>query len=116
MKLLSQRGISVAPPECAAVSSVPSATSVSSVSAAPSVPSVPAAVPAVPVSTTALLTPSNDPADVSMEGPPHPEGSLCATGGILRNQAMGQHYNPVDHEELHISSIVEKVKGVIKIY
>jgi len=29
---------------------------------------------------------------------------------------MGQHYNPVDDEELHISSIVEKVKGVVKIY
>jgi len=110
MKLLSQRGISVAPPECAAVSSVPSATSVSSVSAAPSVPAVPAihtvsavsavpavvsaavpAVPAVPaavpvpVSTTALLTPSNEPADVSVESPPCPEGSSHATGGILRN-------------------------------
>jgi len=107
MKLLSQRGISVAPPECAAVSSVPSATSVSSVSAAPSVPAVPAihtvsavsavsavvpaAVPAVPaavpvpVSTTALLTPSNEPEDVSVESPPCPEGSSRATGGILRN-------------------------------
>jgi hypothetical protein len=141
MKLLSQRGILVAPPERAAVSSVPSATSVSSVSAAPSVPAVPAihavpavsavsavpavvsaAVPAVPaavpvpVSTTALLTPSNEPADVSMESPPRPEGSSRATGGILRNRAMGQHYNPVDDEELHISSIVEKVKGVVKIY
>jgi len=62
------------------------------------------------------LTPSNEPADVSVESPPHPEGSSCATGGILRNQAMGQHYNPVDDEELHISSIVEKVKGVVKIY
>jgi hypothetical protein len=51
-----------------------------------------------------------------MESPPRPEGSSRATGGILRNRAMGQHYNPVDDEELHISSIVEKVKGVVKIY
>jgi hypothetical protein len=29
---------------------------------------------------------------------------------------MGQRYNPVNDEELHISSIMEKVKGVVKIY
>jgi hypothetical protein len=61
------------------------------------------------------VTPANEP-DITMESPPHPEGSSRATGGTLRNRAMGQHYNPVDDEELHISSIVEKVKGVVKIY
>ncbi|EDR04204.1 uncharacterized protein LACBIDRAFT_330820 [Laccaria bicolor S238N-H82] len=60
-------------------------------------------------------TPANEP-DVTMESPPRPEGSSRATGGILRNRAMGQYYNPVDDEELHISSNVEKVKGVVKIY
>ncbi|EDR00207.1 uncharacterized protein LACBIDRAFT_334328 [Laccaria bicolor S238N-H82] len=35
---------------------------------------------------------------------------------VLRNWAMGQYYNPVDDEELHISSNVEKVKGIVKIY
>jgi len=125
MKLLSQRGISVAPPEHAAVSGVPTASSVPSISAAPSAPSVPvipavpaihaisaisavsaipavlavptavsAAVPAVAVP-TALLTPGDEPADISMESPPRPEGSSRATGGILRNRAMGQEYNPV---------------------
>jgi hypothetical protein len=154
MKLLSQRGISIAPPERAAVpasSSVPSASAVpsvpsvpalhaipavSAVSAIPTVPAVPAVpavvsatVPAIPaavsvpvsdtavsVSTTALLTAGDEPADVSMESPPRPEGSSRATGGIFRNRAMGQHYNPVDDEDFQMSSIIGKVKGIIKIY
>lgn len=174
MKLLSQKGISVAPPERAAVPSaipavpsaipvvpsvIPAVPAVSSAVPAPAVPapavSVPAvSVPAVPFSDTALTahtttaelalpisntliintelnlstsmavtpqrpsTPVNELAelDISMESPPLPEGSSRATGGILRNRAMGQHYNPVDDEELQISSIIEKVKGVVKIY
>jgi hypothetical protein len=29
---------------------------------------------------------------------------------------MGQQYNPVDDEDFQMSSIIEKVKGVVKIY
>ena len=189
MKLLSKRGISVAPPERKTSTStsssaapaaslavpanslaIPTAVSaaVSAVSAAvsavpASVPAVFAVVPTVSASASAVsvnsavisatgpalnaaltsdttatlntlieITESNvstpiaittqkpstpaDEQDVTMESPPRPEGSSRATGGILRNRAMGQYYNPVDDEELHVSSIVEKVKGVVKIY
>lgn len=51
-----------------------------------------------------------------MESPPHPEGSSRSTGGILRSRAMGQHYNPVDDEDIQLSSVMEKVKGIAKIY
>ncbi|EDR07112.1 uncharacterized protein LACBIDRAFT_328056 [Laccaria bicolor S238N-H82] len=176
MKLLTQRGISVAPPARAAVSAAPAASSIPSSSAASSVPVVPdvQAIPAtlvpavadihaisavspamptvsavsaiptastgsaistvstvsaavsaavlsisnttVPISTTAPLTSGDEPGDVSMESPPRPEGSSCATGGILRNRAMGQHYNPVDDEDFQIAPVLGKVKGVVKIY
>jgi hypothetical protein len=159
MKLLSQRGISVAPPARASLSAVPAASSIPSVPAAPSVPLIPAisvpavsgihanpAIPTVPAvsaiptvsavssvvsaalpalpaalpvsfsNTTALLTPGDEPGDVSMESPPHPEGSSRATGGILRNRAMGQHYNPVDDVDFQIAPVLGKVKGVVKIY
>jgi len=69
----------------------------------------------IAITTQKPLTPADEPG-VTMESPPHPEGSSRATGGILRNRAMGQYYNPVDDKELHISSIIEKVQGVVKIY
>lgn len=69
-----------------------------------------------PAITTQRPSTPADEQDVTMESPPRPEGSSRATGGILRNRAMGQYYNPVDDEELHVASIIEKVKGVVKIY
>ena len=100
----------------AAVSAaVPAAAPI--VSAAPVVSDISPTVHALNTATTNQrpVTPDNEP-DTTMESPPHPEGSSRATGGIFQNRAMGQYYNPVDDEELHISSIIEKVKGVVKIY
>jgi len=156
MKLLSKKGISVAPPEqnfftatllpaesastdstavpasssavpatslavptavpTAVFAAVPAAAAIFS-AAAPVVSDISPTVHALNTATTnqRSVTPDNEP-DVTMESPPHPEGSSRATGGILRNRAMGQYYNPVDDEELHISSIIEKVKGVVKVY
>jgi hypothetical protein len=164
MKLLSKRGISVAPPErkaststslsaaSAASLAVPANSLAISTAVSAAVPAISAVVPAVsvPASAASVIsatgsgsnnalssdttvdltmptptsiaittqrpsTPANE-QDVTMESPPRPEGSSRATGGILRNRAMGQYYNPVDDEELHVSSILEKVKGVVKIY
>ena len=112
LKFLQDEGTSVAPPKHT-LHPISSAEAIPTISSAEAIPSI-SSVEAIPAIISAEAVPAVSPVEAILKDI-HPQGSSCATGGILRGHAAATYYSPANDKNIALN-IIGTTKLTAKIY